>query len=360
VAVTDSKTVAEDSGATMIDVRANDTDIDAGPKTITAKTNGAHGQVVNNGSDLTYAPDADYCGADSFTYTLNGGSTATVSVTVTCVDDNPVAVNDSKTINEDDPATTVDVLGNDTDVDAGPKTISSRTNGAHGAVVITNSGADLTYAPDADFCGADSFTYTLNGGSTATVSVTVTCVDDNPVAVNDSKTLTEDDPATTIDVLANDTDIDAGPKTVNAKTNGAHGTVNITNAGADISYTPAANYCGADSFTYTLNGGSTATVNLNVACVDDEAPETQITESPKAKVKTKKSKATVQFSFVSTEPGSTFTCKLDQGAAVPCGSPQSYKVKAGTHTFTVTAKDAAGNADSTPATFSFKVVRKRH
>ncbi len=78
--------------------------------------------------------------------------------------------------------------------------------------MITGGGTGLTYQPAANFCGSDSFTYTLNGGSTATVSITVTCVDDAPTAVADSATVLEDAAATAIDVLANDTDPDGGPE----------------------------------------------------------------------------------------------------------------------------------------------------
>ena len=191
-AVDDVAVVAEDSGATTIDVLQNDTDADGGPKTIAAKTDGVHGQVAitNGGADLTYTPAPGYCndppGAtlDSFTYTLNGGSSATVSVTVSCVDDSPAAVDDVAVVAEDSGATTIDVLQNDTDADGGPKTIAAKTDGVHGQVAITNGGADLTYTPAPGYCndppGAtlDSFTYTLNGGSSATVSVTVSCVDD--------------------------------------------------------------------------------------------------------------------------------------------------------------------------------------
>ena len=90
---------------------------------------------------------------DTFTYTLApGGSTATVSVTVTCVDDPPVAVDDSATVVEDAAATTIDVLANDTDVDGGPIAVDSVTQPTNGTVVITNGGAGLTYEPDADYC----------------------------------------------------------------------------------------------------------------------------------------------------------------------------------------------------------------
>jgi len=289
IASDDSATVAEGAAATALPVLRNDTDADGEPVRIVAVTQPANGTVVitGGGSGLTYEPAAAYCndpGAgpkDTFTYTVDGGSTATVSVTVTCVDDAPTAVDDTATVTEDDSAAAVDVLGNDTDPDGGPMTITAVTQPADGTVAITGSGAGLTYRPDADYCNTppggapDTFTYTLNGGSTASVSMTVTCVDDAPVAVDDTATVLEDDPATAVDVLANDTDVDGGPRTIASVTQPAHGTVVITGGGTGLTYRPAADYCndpGAepdDTFTYTLDGGSTGTVSITVTCVDD-------------------------------------------------------------------------------------------
>ena len=107
VAVADSATVVEDSGASAIDVLANDTDTDGGAIAVGAVTQPANGSVVitGGGSGLTYQPNLNYCNTqpggtpDTFTYTLSpGSSTATVSVTVTCVDDPPVAVADTATV----------------------------------------------------------------------------------------------------------------------------------------------------------------------------------------------------------------------------------------------------------------------
>ncbi len=293
-AVNDQKTVDEDSPATTIDVRANDTDPDGGPKTITSATQPAHGTVTvaADGSDLNYSPNPDYCNSagpsDDFTYTLNGGSTATVAVSVNCVDDPPTAVNDQKTVDEDSPATTIDVRANDTDPDGGPKTITSATQPAHGTVTVAADGSDLNYSPNPDYCNSagpsDDFTYTLNGGSTATVAVSVNCVDDPPTAVNDQKTVDEDSPATTIDVRANDTDPDGGPKTITSATQPAHGTVTVAADGSDLNYSPNPDYCNSagpsDDFTYTLNGGSTATVAVSVTCEPDvvDAPEITATD----------------------------------------------------------------------------------
>ncbi|HET6938604.1 MAG TPA: Ig-like domain-containing protein, partial [Nocardioides sp.] len=287
VAVDDTKTVTEDDPATAIDVLANDTDADAGPRSVQSVTQPARGTVAitGGGIGLTYKPNANYCNGgvstDDFTYSLNGGDTATVKVTVTCVDDPPHAVDDAKTVAEDDPATTVDVLANDTDVDGGAISVTSVTQPAHGIVVITGGGSGLTYQPNANSCNdgtpTDDFTYTLApGGDVATVAVTVTCTDDPPVATDDFASMGEDAPATAIDVLANDSDGgDGGPKVINTVTQPANGAVTITGSGLGLTYKPDANYCNnpppasPDTFTYTLNGGSSATVSVAVVCSDD-------------------------------------------------------------------------------------------
>ena len=419
LAVNDSATLDEDAPATAVDVLSNDGDIDGGPVFVASKTNGAHGDVAitGGGTGLTYLPDADYCGPDSFTYTLNGGSTATVSITVTCVDDPGTAVDDSATVAEDSGATEIDVGTNDNDIDG--SLITSVTQPANGTVEITGGGESVSYTPDLDFCSppADAFTYTVQGGSTGTVTVTVDCqndppvnsvpeaqspdednnlafsfgngnlievsdidagaaslevtltathgtlslsgtaglafsagdgtsdatmtftgtaaainsalagltydpdnnyngpaslqmvtddqgntgaggaqsdtdgvaitvepVDDDPDAVDDTKTVDEDDPPTTVDVLANDTDVDGGPMTIDAVTQPANGTV--VNNGSDLTYEPDDDYCNdgspTDDFTYTLNGGSVADVEVTVDCENDApvntVPGAQVTD----------------------------------------------------------------------------------
>ena len=75
-----------------------------------------------------------------------------MSVTVTCVDDTPVAVDDTATVAEDSGADAINVLANDTDVDGGTKSIASVTQPANGTVVITGGGTGLTYQPNANYC----------------------------------------------------------------------------------------------------------------------------------------------------------------------------------------------------------------
>ena len=118
---------------------------------------------------------------------------------------------------------------------------------------------------------------------------------------------------------------------------------------------------GSHSFTVnaedTDGGKATREVTYTVIA-PPPAPSTTLKSHPKPKLKTKKKKTKVSFSFSSDTAGATFKCKLDKGSFAPCTSPKKYKVKLGKHTFSVEAVSAAGT-DSTPATFSFKVVKKK-
>ena len=279
-AIDDAVTVAEDSGANAITVLGNDSFAPDADETlaVTAVTQGTNGTVTFTGTGVSYTPNANYFGGDSFTYTIsdgNGGSdTATVNVTVTAVNDAPDAVNDTKTVAEDSGATAITVLANDSFApDTGETlTVTAVTQPANGSATFTATGVSFT--PNANFFGGTSFTYTVsdgNGGSdTATVSVTVTAVNDNPTAVDDSTAVMQGSSANTIDVLANDSSAPDGTETltISSVTQPANGTVAITSAGTRVTYTPAAGFNGTNTFTYTIgdgNGGSdTATVTVTV------------------------------------------------------------------------------------------------
>ncbi len=278
----DSADTDEDTPVT-VDVLAND-ELGTAMAAISGVTDGTHGTVVDNGDGtVTYTPNADYHGTDSFTYTVTDGNgdsrTATVTVTV-----NPVAdiADDLAETDEDTPVTTT-VLSNDTF--AGTPVVTAVTQGAHGTVVSNGDGT-VTYAPNADFNGTDSYTYTVTtvAGNTETATVTVRI---RPVAdaVNDTVVTDEDTPVTTT-VLTNDTF--AGTPAVMAVTQGAHGTV-VNNGDGTITYTPNPDFNGADSYIYTVTSGGvteTATVHVTVNSVPDAAEDDQATTNEDTPVTT--------------------------------------------------------------------------
>jgi hypothetical protein len=268
-ALDDVTVVGKNSGATPIDVLANDSDPDAGDVlSITSKTDGTKGSVVitSGGTGLTYEPSPDVLGPDTFTYTIGDGhgGTDTATVSVAIADGSPpVAVADAMTLAEDPPNPVFkDVLINDSDPDHDPLTIQATTNGSKGVVAITGGGTGLTYKPNANANGADSFTYTVADGNgwttTGSVSVTITPVNDRPNAVNDASfTVPESAGARSLPVLANDTDVDGGTilKITNV-TQGGRGSVAITGGGTGLTYNPNQLYYGTDVFTYTVSDGS--------------------------------------------------------------------------------------------------------
>src|SRR5207245_4075619 len=159
---------------------------------------------------------------------------ATVSILVNAVNDAPVAANDSYTTNEDTALTVAapGVLANDTDVDSTTITAVLAAGPAHGTLTLAANGS-FSYTPAANYNGTDSFTYKANDGALdsniATVAITVTAVNDPPVAVNDNVTTDEDTPLTLAapGVLGNDSDIDSATITAILVAGPAHGTTTL-------------------------------------------------------------------------------------------------------------------------------------
>jgi large repetitive protein len=274
VAVNDAATTNEDTPVT-IPVLANDSDIDGNPLTVTAATSPNGTVVINANGTITFTPNPNFNGVATINYTVSDGQGGTASAVATVivnpVNDPPVAANDTATTPEDTPVT-VNVLGNDSDVDGDPLTVTGATS-PNGAVTINPDGT-ITFTPNANFNGPTTITYTISDGrggtSTATVTLTVASVNDVPVANPSSATTNEDTPVI-LTPLANDTDADGDPLTVTAAT-AANGTVTILPDGT-VRYTPNANFNGTDVVTYTISDGrggtATSTVTVNVVSVND-------------------------------------------------------------------------------------------
>lgn len=274
VAIDDTALTAEDVRV-RIDVRLNDSDVDGDLLAVTTVSAPAHGTAVrSSASTITYTPAPNFHGVDSFVYTIGDGrggtDTATVVVTVNPVNDAPVAADDSAETAEDT-AVIIGVLPNDSDVDGDSHSVTVVGTPAHGTAVL-NADGTITYTPEANYHGSDSFTYAIGDGhggtATATVNVNVNSVNDSPSAASDTA-LANQTAAVTISVLANDSDPDGDPLSVTAVTQPStgHGTVTINENGT-LTYTQTVFANGNETFTYTISDGqggfATATVTVTV------------------------------------------------------------------------------------------------
>ncbi len=307
--------ILEDGGPVMLNVLANDFLQIGSTGTLalaaTLPVLPAHGTATVVGNQIRYQPAPDFFGTDTFVYRavdgLGNSDTATVTVTVTSVNDPPVAVADTATVLEDSVANVIDVLANDS---AGPAnedpalTIdpASLTQPAHGSVTLINGNTQVQYTPVANYFGSDSFAYRAkdSDGATSnlvTVTITVTNVNDPPTVADDAATVLEDSSSNIIKVLANDK---PGPVGVGDES-GVDSLTIISVQGFDhggsasivgdvLHYTPAPDFFGVETFTYTVrdSGGLTATatvtvtvtnVNDPVEAVDDEVFVDEFTEN---------------------------------------------------------------------------------
>ncbi|MCC6075851.1 Ig-like domain-containing protein, partial [Pseudomonas sp. GCM10022188] len=291
-AVADSISTAEDTPVNGT-VASNDSTSSGGALSFAKASDPAHGSVVVNADGTyTYTPDANWSGADSFDYTVTDVAsgetlTRTVTITVTAATD-LVAVNDTATTAEDTPVNGT-VASNDSTTSGGALSFAKASDPAHGSVVV-NSDGTYTYTPDANWGGSDSFDYTVTDADsgeslTRTVTVTVTPAVDL-TALADSISTAEDTPVNG-DVSGNDSTSSGGALSFAKAGDPAHGSV-VVNGDGTYTYTPDANWSGADSFDYTVTDAAsgeslTRTVTVTVTpaadlvAVNDTATTTEDT-----------------------------------------------------------------------------------
>src|SRR5207249_589249 len=285
VANAQTVTTAEDTAKAIV-LTASDVDGDA--LTYAIVVGPAHGALSGVAPTVTYTPAANYNGPDSFTFKANDGTVdsaiATVAVTVTPVNDAPVATAQSVTTNQD---TAKAISLTASDVDGDTLTYVVVTAPTHGT--LSGTAPNLTYTPVAGYFGSDSFTFKANDGTVdsaaATVSLTVVHVNHAPVAADQAVT-TAEDTAKAIVLTASDVDGDA--LTYAIVVGPAHGA--LSGVAPTVTYTPAANYNGPDSFTFKANDGTVdsamATVTVTVTPVNDApaaAAQSVTTSQDKAK-----------------------------------------------------------------------------
>ena len=258
---------------------ASDSDGDALTYSIIIGPANGRATVSDNATGtFSYRPVEDYTGLDSLIFSVTDSvlsDIATVSITVTAVNDAPVAVTAAVTTEEDmDYGGLVSAF----DIDNDPLTYSLLTEPSHGTVAITDSSAGTyTYSPKVNYNGSDSFTFTSSDGTlsdTSKVSITVTAVNDSPVAFAESVTTSED---TKYSGSVSASDVENDILTYNILTNPSNGTVSITNSSlGTFTYSPTINYNGDDSFTFTANDynySDTATVSITITAWNNYAPD---------------------------------------------------------------------------------------
>jgi Tol biopolymer transport system component len=195
---------------------------------------------------------------------VTGDTNAVSDVFVATANTAPTATGQSVTTPEDT-ARAITLTG--TDLEGDPLTFT-HGSAAHGT--ITGTGADVVYTPDSNYHGPDSFTFTVTdpGGlsDTGLVSITVSSVNDAPLA-DDQQLSTVEDTALAITLTATDVDNDVLTFTHGSA---AHGT--ITGSGASLTYTPAPDYFGPDSFAFSVEDGHGGTDTGTVAITVTAAP----------------------------------------------------------------------------------------
>ncbi|WP_139310405.1 Ig-like domain-containing protein, partial [Photobacterium proteolyticum] len=287
IAGNDSVTTDEDVAATLA-ILTNDSDIEDQSFTkanITLEDQGdgagnyAKAEVtIQDDGSLAITPRANENGTFSFTYTLTDSEglqsePATVTVTLTPVNDAPVAADNTAELQEEG-SFEVNVLGNDTDVDTNDSfdltSVTVVQSPANGQVEVTSTGA-IVYTANANYFGDDTFTYTVKDAAgavsnEATVSMTVTPVNDAPVATAQSQTLDED---TTLTLTLSGTDIEDDALVYSITESTSNGELEQLSENS-WRYTPNTHFNGADSFKFKVNDGE----------LDSEPVEVLLTVNP--------------------------------------------------------------------------------
>ena len=251
--------------------------------TIVAVGDAVNGTVSLDGSTIVYTHDGSESATDSFTYTVIDGirsSMVTVTVTVIPVNDPPIAVADTATVDEGG-MLSIAALDNDSDAEDDTLTITAVGNAVNGRAWL--EGTSIRYEHDGSESDTDTFSYVISDGTdidTATVMITVRPVNDLPVAVSDATSVDEGDAlaiaASTL--LANDTDAENDTLSITAVGDAVNGTVSLD--GTTITYTHDGSETTSGGFTYIVTDGTdtdTTRVMITVRPVNDPpiaAPDT--------------------------------------------------------------------------------------
>lgn len=333
-----SYTLPEDSSR---DITLTGSDPDGDLLTYHVVSSPKHGTLSGVAPNLTYRPSANYDGPDSFKFQVSDGTSrsfsATISLTVTAVNDAPVALSQNVSTNEDVP---LGILLKGTDVENSHLTFVIVTEPLHGTV--TGTWPNQTYRPAADYFGPDHFTFAVSDGeltsSTATVTINVRPVNDAPVAKPFSAFVDEGSELKLQNFIAG-TDIDGDPLNFVVQRAPAHGY--MVGEGADLTYVPNGGFNGTDTFSYSAHDGQLLSEPVEASItVRNVAPEVSFVSPGVAD-----EGATVSFQAIGSDPGGdplTYTWDFgDGGSAFEAYATHTF-ASDGAYTVKVTVDDGDG------------------
>jgi gliding motility-associated-like protein len=277
----------------------NDYDLDGGlDSNSVAVFNGpSHGSVsISGGGAITYTPAPGFCGLDSLQYSIcdigtplpSLCDTAWIFIDVLCVNNPPVAGNDSITMSGDSISITINVLANDTDPDNDSLIVTAIPCPPSNGTATINPNGSITYVPNPGFSGIDTLCYVVcdsaipQGCDTGYVYINVLPGNDPPIAIDDSVSTPVNTPIV-IGVQTNDSDPNGDPITTTAIVCGPYHGIAIISSGDSIFYLPAAGYVGLDTLCYVICDNAvpplcdTAVVIINITSTNH--PPVAVTDS---------------------------------------------------------------------------------
>jgi hypothetical protein len=289
----------------------------------------------------------------AFTSSSIGGATAFssatdgASLTINPVNDAPTAISQGG-ITPEDTAKAVTLAGSD--VENSPLTFSIVSNPAHGT--LSGAAPNLTYTPAANFFGTDSFNFTANDGSltsaVATVTITVTAVNDAPAANAQSVSAPAD---TARAITLTGTDVENSPLNFSIVSNPGNGVLSGLNPSTGaVTYTPNANFSGADSFTFRVNDGTTNSATATVSLTVTPVAPTIVTQ-PQGQTLTAGQNATFTVAATGTAPFGYQWCRNGTPLADATSSTLtlSQVQSANAGNYSVIVSNAAGSVSSAMA-----------
>ncbi|MBN2588852.1 MAG: tandem-95 repeat protein [Sedimentisphaerales bacterium] len=342
----------EDTPVTII-LKGEDPDGDTLTYNITSEP--LHGILSGNAPNLTYTPNDNYSGPDSFNYTVNDGKNesfaANVSITINSINDAPTVKANSISTQEDTPVS-ITLFAADPDGDTMIFNIVSQPS--HG--VLSSTMPNTIYTPNNNYYGSDSFSYKASDGKNesaiTSISITIEPTEDDPVAVSGNSVVLNEDTPTIITLEAIDPDGD--PLTYTIERSPSRGT--ITGTGPEITYTPDQDFNWLDSFTFSVSDGKTksspAVVYITVNSVNDpptanddktETYEDQSIDTIKVLANdTDLDKDPLTIKEVSQAPHGLVEINSDSITLKYTPEPNYY----GIDNFTYTAQDPSGSTDT--------------